>query len=68
MKRKPLEKLSDRLTKLFLMRVKKYDSRYFYGLISTTKACIDYAPIDLAKQLTNECMKMIAEYDSEDIE
>lgn len=68
MTRKPKEKLSDRLIKLFLSRVKKYDYRYFDGLINTTDACIDYRPIDLAKQLSKSCMDLIAEYEPEDIE
>jgi len=67
-KRKPLEKLSERLVKLFLSRVDKYDYAYFCMLTSTTEACTDYRPIDLAKNLTEQVMKLIAEYEPEDIE
>lgn len=68
MKRKPKEKLSDRLVKHFLLRVKKYNYHYFDMLTSTTKACVDYTPRDLAKELTRQVMGMIAEYEPEDIE
>lgn len=68
MKRKPLEKLSDRLVKLFLANVKTYDYLYFGKLTSTTEACTDYAPLDLAQEMTRRCMKIIAEYKGEDIE
>ena len=68
MANKPKEKLSDRLTKLFLSRVSKYDYLYFTSLTSIYGSCIDYAPIELAKAMSKIVMDMIAEYEPEDIE
>lgn len=64
MKRKPQEKLSGRLTKLFLTCVKNYNIFYFGTLTRSD----DYKPIELAKEMSKYCMDMIAEYEPEDIE
>jgi hypothetical protein len=67
MKRKPLEKLSDRLTKLFLSHVKEFDIFYFDKL-NRPENDFEYKPIELAKKMSHHVMKMIAEYEPEDIE
>lgn len=64
MKRKPLEKLSGRLTKLFLNCVKNYDI-FFIDRLNQSEDC---KPIELAEKMSEHVMEMIAEYEPEDIE
>jgi hypothetical protein len=69
MKRKPLEKLSKRLERLFLTHVKEYDTRYFDDPICDTEWNWERVPpIWFAGKMQDYVMAMIAEYVPEDIE
>lgn len=68
MKRKPLEKLSDRLVKHFLSRVKEYDTRSFVEPEFGFNGWERVSPLWFAEYMSERVMDMIREYEPEDIE
>ena len=64
MKRKPLEKLSTRLHRLFLTTVQKYDLFYFPSGAQDIKS---WTTNHLANKMVKHVMDMIAEYEPEDV-
>lgn len=72
MSQNKLEKLSERLLKLFLTHIIEYDTRCFTEPFLHT--CGEFQgwdrvpPIWFAKEMTKRCMEMIAKYKPEDIE
>lgn len=70
MKQKLQQKLSERLLTFFLTHVKEYDTRCFPEEL--TRLHDDrwerVPPIWFAREMVEDCMEMIAEYEPEDIE
>jgi len=68
-KRKPKEKLSDRLTELFLNEVERYSWIRFDWLAMRSGVYDTADPsLNLAKKMSKHVMNMIREYEPEDIE
>lgn len=69
MKRELQQKLSERLAAFFLRRLREYNTTYYQKCRSFTNSGISQNDSAwFAEKMAEDCMKMIAEYEPEDIE
>jgi len=66
---KPKEKLSNRLTELFITSVNNYELPFWKYIVRATNNNGTLAPtLHVARKMSEHVMDMIAEYEPEDIE